>query len=134
MKRIYHPYWKWEDYKAGLYDLDNFYNEQQTESMSLAAKEILCNSKYFLKTALKVISEWKHAAEVNLTNTSRNRQAWIGQASVCYALKIPEYITKYGWHLMTPEQQTEANRIADIAIKTWEENQLRQNNTSLSMF
>jgi hypothetical protein len=134
MKRIYHPYWKWEDYHAGLYDLDNYYNEQQTESMTFTAKEILCNSEFFLKTALKVVTEWRYAAEVNLSNPSRNRQAWIGQASCCYVLQTPEYITKYAWRLMTPEQQAEANRIADIAIKTWEEKQLCQNNTSLLQF
>jgi hypothetical protein len=134
MKRIYHPYWKWEDYKNGLYDLENYYDEQQTESMTYAAKEILTNSTYFLETALKVISEWHNAAEVNLSNNSRNRQAWIGQASCCYRLKIPEYITKYAWRLMTPEQQQEANRVADLAIKEWEEKQICRKNTSLLMY
>ena len=134
MKRLYHPYWKWEDYQNGLYDLENFYNEEQTESMTFGAKEILTNSEYFLKTALKVVFEWKNAAEVNLSNPSRNRQAWIGQASCCYVLKIPEYITKYAWHLMTAEQQAEANRVADLAIKQWEDNQVCQKNTLLSMF
>jgi hypothetical protein len=134
MKRIYHPYWKWEDYHAGLYDLEKFYDEKQTELMAKSAKDILTNSDFFLKTALKVIVEWKNSAEVNLSNSSRNRQAWIGQASCCYVLHLPEYITKYGWHLMTPDQQKEANRIADIAIDQWEENQICQRNTLISTF
>ena len=120
MKRLYFPYWLWEDYKAGLYNLTTEYNEVETEELANMAKELLCNSEAFLMVALKVISEWKHAAKVNLSNPSRNRQAWIGQASCCYVLKIPEYITKFGWRSMTMEQQAEANRVADVAINKWE--------------
>lgn len=124
MKRVYHPYWKWEDYKNGLYNnIEDAFTEQETEFLANLAKELLCDSEAFNFVASKVISEWKFAAEENLTNDSRNRQAWIGQASCCYALFVPEFITKYGWHLMTPEQQTEANRVADSVIAKWESRQ-----------
>jgi hypothetical protein len=120
MKRIYYPYWKWEDYKAGLYRLTETYTEQQQEQLANDAKELLSNSNLFKQIALTVIQDWPRSAAVNLSNPSRNRQAWIGQASCCYALKIPEWITKFGWRLLTIEQQEEANRVADSVIRLWE--------------
>ena len=120
MKRVYYPYWDWEDYKAGLYVLIDTYTEEQTEKLANDAKELLSNSELFKDVGLSVISDWIKSADVNLSNPSRNRQAWIGQASCCYALKIPEWITKLGWRLMSPEQQAEANRVADEVIRIWE--------------
>ena len=120
MMRIFHPYWLWEDFNAGLYTLMGHWTEQQEEEMVEKAKALLCDSQLFRKVALEVIAKWKHAAEVNLTNPSRNKQAWIGQASCCYHFGVPEYITKYAWRLMTPEQQLEANQVADSVIQVWE--------------
>lgn len=119
MTRIYHPYWLWEDYKNGMYEIEGNLTETQTEELTEKAKELLCNSTLFEYVALQVITKWKHAAEVNLTNPSRNYQAWIGQASCSYYWKCPEYITKYAWRLMTTEQQAEANRVADKVFAEW---------------
>jgi hypothetical protein len=133
--RIYHPYWKWEDYQHGLYNnVEDAFTEQEIEFLAGLAKDVLTDSEIFGFISMKVVSEWKYASDENLSNDSRNKQAWIGQASCCYVLGVPEFITKYGWHLMTFEQQTEANRVADLAIKKWEEKQVRQKNTSLLMF
>lgn len=126
MKRIYHPYWKWEDYKEGMYDLEKEYLETEEEQLSNRAKELLSDQPYFSYIATKVISEWINAAEQNLTNQSKNKQAWIGQASCCYALKVPERITKIGWRLMTPDQQKEANNTADKIIIQWEKNHAKK--------
>ena len=120
MKRIFWNYELWEDHKRGLYDITRKYSEIEEMDKTAQAKSLLTNSEWFLETAMKVITEWKYSSDVNLSNKSRNRQAWIGQASCCYVFGTPEYITKYGWRLMTPTQQIEANRIADIIIKTWE--------------
>ena len=134
MKRIYHPYWLWEDHKNGLYDITKTYTEIEEMDLSVKAKSLLSSPEWFMKIASKVIEEWKISAEVNLTNPSRNRQAWIGQASCCYAFRIPEHITKYGWRLMSPDQQKEANQVADQIIKKWEDNHKRQKNTLLKTF
>jgi len=119
MNRIYHPYNLWEDVENGI--LKNGFNELETEELTEKAKSLLCNSKEFYEVAKKVIENWIYSAEQNLSNTSRNRQAWIGQSSCCYKHKVPEYITKYAWRLMTKEEQDEANKIADKIIKLWEE-------------
>jgi hypothetical protein len=123
----------WEDHKHGMYDKPKYTETEEMEKATLA-KNLLTNSVLFENIALRVINEWKISAEVNLTNPSRNRQAWIGQSSCCYAYKIPEYVTKYGWRLMSPSQQKEANRIADKVIKVWEGKQKRLKNTALKMF
>lgn len=134
MKRVFHPYWKWEDYRNGMYDLVMEYTEIEEANLANLAKDLLSNPQVFENIALKVIAEWPLSAEINLSNKGRNRQAWIGQASCCYARKIPERITKLGWRLMSPDQQVEANRIADIVIKKWEEEYKCRKNTSIQMF
>ena len=120
MKQLYHPYQLWEDTKNGIHVTEGF-TEKQTERLTIKAKKLLCNPKEFYKTALNVIRNWKYASEQHLSNKSRNRQAWIGQASCCYKYKVPEHITKYAWRMMTLEEQDTANHIADVIIKKWEE-------------
>jgi hypothetical protein len=119
MKRIFHPYNLWEDCNNGI--LETNFNEEQTELLTYKAKSLLCNPKEFYNVGLKVIMEWKYSSEQNLSNSSRNRQAWIGQASCCYKYRVPEHITKYAWRLMTFEEQKEANAVADDIIRLWEE-------------
>jgi hypothetical protein len=118
MKQIYHHYELWEDVKNDI--LKDGFSEIEAEKLTLKAKSLLCNPKEFLKIANEVIIEWKYASEQHLSNKSRNRQAWLGQASCCFKYKVPEYITKYAWRLMTFEEQKKANEIADIIIKKWE--------------
>lgn len=120
MKRIYHPYWEWEDYQHGMFNNGGEYTEAEEEQLAHTAKELLSNQQEFYESALRMVTQWKKAAEQNLTNQNRNRQAWIGQATCCFKINIPERITKYGWRLMSPEQQNEANATADKIIKIWE--------------
>jgi len=126
MKQIYHHFSKWEDTRNGI--LKNGYNEKETEELTFMAKSLLCNPKEFYKIALKVIKNWIYASEQHLSNKSRNRHAWIGQASCCFAYGVPEYITKYAWRLMVKEEQDKANDIADKIISLWE----KQNAKKLS--
>jgi len=122
LERIYHPYWKWEDWNNGQFNVEKRYSEKQEEELCKKVKELLSDSKEFYKIALKVINEWVFASEHNLTNSSLNKQAWIGQASCCYKYKIPERITILGWKMLSPTQQKEANNVADKIIKIWEDN------------
>lgn len=118
MNRIFHHYSKWEDCKNGI--LKDNYSEKEVEEMTQQAKRLLCNLELFYCVAIEMIKKWKYSAEQHLSNTSRNRQAWIGQASCCYKYGIPEYITKYAWRLMTKEEQDDANYIANGIINLWE--------------
>jgi len=116
MSRIYHPFWLWEDVKNGILEDKS----EIEEELSTIVRDLLSDSKLFYKTAKKMVKDWKYASEFHLSNRARNRQAWIGQASCCYLYKIPEKITKYGWRLLSFEQQIEANKVADRIIIEWE--------------
>ena len=121
MKRIYYHYELWEDWKAGLYDIEKEHDECSIEEMCHHAKGLLTNNMLFHSEASKMVSQWKNSAEVNLSNKARNRQAWVGQATVCYKYGIPERITKIAWNMMTKNQQDSANKIADRVISMWED-------------
>jgi hypothetical protein len=70
MERIYHPYWLWEDYKAGFYE--NISGEEKKQ-MILKVVEMF-NSKSLTKEFMnRVVTEWKYSCEHNLTNESLNK-------------------------------------------------------------
>ena len=117
--RIFHIYKKWECYKAGFYDTHvegKTKNECEQEYC-----DFLSDKKEF-RIALNVItSEWKYSCEHYLTNKAMNRIAWLGQASVCYARKIPSEF-RGGFNLLTLEQQHKANLIALQYLNRWLKN------------
>jgi len=84
------------------------------------AYNLLSNPLKFAKVAKKVTQEWKCSSELNLTNTSRNRRAWLGQASCCFSCHVPEDLTKIAWRKLSKKQQDEANETAELIIKEWE--------------
>jgi hypothetical protein len=117
MKRIWHPYWDWEDYKAGMW-------RKVTSKESLVfldkAIEFTGNADLYGSFMLRVIREWHIACEHNFTDVSINRRAWVGHAACCMAIKCPEYITRQAWGRLTQYQRDEADAQATIAIDTWE--------------
>ena len=115
MERIFHHYSKWEDFHAGMYEESK---DGRAERVAAAAK-ILGTPNICREAMEKVIAEWKIATEYNLSNAGINRKAWLGQAACsCYG-GIHEDETREAWGIMTPEQRTEANRIAAEIIKKW---------------
>lgn len=121
MKRIYHRYEKWEDYRHQMYcdDLD--------DSSVDAAIAVLSNP-IVLKDAMMYVAEnWKNSAELNLSNTSRNRQAWLGQAACCWLVHSSERSTKEAWNLLDEEMRIIANQVADQVIEFWEKNYAKKN-------
>lgn len=121
MKRIYHRYEKWEDWQHGLYNKTVEYDELEQEKRVKLCIDFLSNQQRFFTTALNVLNNWPISSDVNLSNVNRNRQAWIGQASCCYELGVPEFITKWAWRTMELNNQKEANQTANKIIKLWEE-------------
>ena len=65
-----------------------------------------------------MINGWVKSCEHYLTNTSMNRIAWLGQASMCLDTGIP---SKYcsGFNLLSDEQKNNANLIALDALNDW---------------
>jgi len=114
--RIFHRYEDWECYKAGFYaTCKDGWTKKDCEE---AYAEFLGDTKKFSATLQKVITEWKHSCEHYLTNTAMNRIAWLGQASACYELGIPQ-VFRAGFHLLSPEQQIAANENALIYLNKW---------------
>lgn len=117
MKKLWHHYLKWEDYKAGMY---RTVNGQDKKDLLKIAIEFTGNADQYGKAMLKVIHLWPISCEQNLTSTGSNRQAWIGHAAACLELGLPEDITREAWGYLSEQQQDEANKKADEAISLWE--------------
>lgn len=117
MNRIYHTWDKWECYLSG------FYENKPPKGMT---KED-CENTYclFLKDEIefrnalnRVISEWKNSCEHYLSNENMNRIAWLGQAALCIAKKIPSSF-RSGFNLLSEEEQKKANSIALEYLNKW---------------
>jgi hypothetical protein len=117
MIRLYHHYKHWEDFHAGLYNDPDISTQQ---SQIRIAESLLSDIIALREAMLRVLQEWKIASEVNLSNSSRNRRAWLGQSACCIEYGIPESLTKQAWHLLNEDQQKRANNIAEGVISIWE--------------
>lgn len=98
------------------------------------AIEFTSNAKLYGSFMMRIITEWPYSCEHNLTDTSMNRQAWIGHAACCLAIACPEDITRIAWHQLTKQQQDEANLEADNAIKKWEEKHCQKDSLQMTFF
>lgn len=114
MKRIYHPYWLWEDYLNGMYD-NNSNNE-----IILKSKELLKNTKLFYNIMLKILDEYKISTDCNLSNISCNRKAWLGQVSCNYLFKANEKQVRIAWSELNEIEKIKANIEAEKIIKIYE--------------
>jgi hypothetical protein len=118
MARIYHRYETWEDYNNGMYKKICFMDQS---GLVQQCKDLLACPQWLYESMVFVSLNWSNSAEHNLTNTNRNRQAWLGQSACCFTHGAPEYITKIAWNNLDPKQQNEANKVADSVIAPWEE-------------
>lgn len=123
MKRIYHPYHKWEEFHLGMWRKES--KTYESENLPLII-EFTGNHIEYGKAMIRVINEWKFSCENTLTNESINRKAWIGHAACCIQYGWPEYLVRVAWGKLTERQQLLANNEAEKAIKLWELNHKSQ--------
>lgn len=116
MKRIYHPFDKWEDYRHNFYGGVCEYPKDNTLGLYASLLKDLPRFEEALKV---VISEWKYSCEHNLTNEGMNRIAYLGQASCALAYKVPSSISMGGFNLLTAEEQAAANAMAQKYLDLW---------------
>jgi hypothetical protein len=116
--RIFHPYWVWEEYVAGMWRKTT---KEEDKEYFKKAVEFTGNHKLYGFWMMEVADNWKNSCEHNLTDRSMNRQAWIGHAACCLGIGCPEHITRRAWWELTQKQQDDANLMADRAIKYWED-------------
>lgn len=113
--RIYHTWEKWECYKAGFYDETPKMPKEEGEEKY---REFLADIPAFESALQSVTDQWKYSCEHYLTNDRMNRIAWLGQASVCFALGVPS-CCRGGYNLLTEDQQTEADALALKYLNIW---------------
>lgn len=114
--RILHTWEKWECYPAGFYEnkVDGLTKEECEE----AYREFLSDVPRFKNALERVITEWPRSCEHYLTNENMNRIAWLGQASLCIAHRIPS-IFRGGFMLLTDEQKRLADEAALDYLNRW---------------
>lgn len=117
MKRLWHHYQTWEDYKAGMW---RSVTGAEREDFFQVAIDFTGNAELYGSWMLKVLDEWPISCEQNLTDTGMNRKAWIGHAACCLATSCPEDVTRSAWGELSQEQQDAANAKAQEAIEKWE--------------
>lgn len=74
----------------------------------------------FKIACINVLSKWPNSCIQNLSAKCTNRTAWMGQAANYLSHNSVEYTTRIGWRMLDPDEQAEANRIANEVIKLWE--------------
>ena len=115
IKRVYHPYWQWEEVKYNMWGaVDNKF-----EALEWAI-EFTGDAEKYGEWMLKVVDDWHYSCQHNLSNKTQNRKAWIGHAACAYANKCPEDIVRKAWSYLTEQQQIDANQKALEAIAIWE--------------
>lgn len=119
IKRIYHPYNRWEDYPCGFYN--NSTGSEKDNKLNLAIE--MFNSEELTSLNMnRVIEEWKYSCEHNLTNEGLNKIAYIGQAACCVYASIPSTVTMEAWSKLSKEVQERSNLIAEKVINKWSNN------------
>jgi len=114
MEQVYYPYWEWEDYQNGMYDMPN---KEKEVGMQEKAMEVLRDP---YDAMLSVINEWTISTYQNLSKQGTNKKSWLGQAACCYKYGIPEHVTRSVWNKLTEEERENANNIAEQIIELWE--------------
>lgn len=118
MVRIFHPWHKWECYKAGFYETrppNDMTPDEAREFYSV----FLRDTPAFEAALMRVTGEWINSCEHFLTNDQMNRIAWLGQASMCIANGVPSCF-RGGFKLLSNAEQRQANGVADKWLGIWE--------------
>ena len=114
--RIYHSWERWECFRAGFYAERP--KDMTVEEGQERYREFLADAARFEAALIGVTTEWKHSCEHYLTNDRMNRIAWLGQASVAYALGIPS-LCRGGYHALSEDQKSAADALALRYLNLW---------------
>ena len=114
--RIFHTFDKWEAVAAGFFapGLKGRDREECEQEYGV----FLADLDAFGAGITKVFKEWPNSCEHNLTNSSMNRIAWIGQAAACCALGLPSTY-RAGFSNLPQDKQDAANALALKYLNMW---------------
>lgn len=119
MKQIFHHYEKWEDWKCGFYD--SMFGKEKQCALEIVV-DVFSDSQLTNELMQNVIDKWKYSCEQNLSNSSMNKIAWLGQACLSLEFNIPQTITMSAWENVPENFKEQANKIASDIIEKWEIN------------
>lgn len=119
IKQIWHPYWNWECFHAGMYSNSSSIDMDAGREMY---RQFLADIERFTLAMYRVILLWPISCEQFLTNPTMNRIAWLGQSSMCIETGVPRKF-KSGFMLLAPQQQNAANAAAEKVLIEWIESQ-----------
>lgn len=120
IKRVYHHYTKWEDYKSGMYN-HPAPKDPESERRINGAAQCLSDESICLEHMRRVVEQWPIATEQVLTDRGVNRKAWLGWCACFMYCGSHDEETRKAWNLLVDETRARANAIADKVIKEWEE-------------
>lgn len=113
-ERVFHPYHKLEEFHAGMWRI---VRGAERKDAIAASADLMKSPQDFKEAMCRALDEWPVSCEANLTAESVNRIAWLGHAGCCIATGSPEEATRVGWHTLAPDEQAEANRVADEVLQ-----------------
>lgn len=116
MKRVYHPWWVWEEVKHNMWGAVD-----DRQAMLRRAIEFTGDHKLYGRWMRKVIAAWPNSCENALTDASLNKRAWIGHAACAMAFRCPEDIVRQAWGHLSDEQRLLANKEAERALRLWQD-------------
>lgn len=117
MIQVFEPYWKWEDFHSGMYEVPA---SADVDRLAMLAGSLLSDCGAFGSAARQMIEAWPVASAVHLTAVATNRRSWVGQASCCFIHGVPEIATRAAWKALTERERDSANDVADEVISEYE--------------
>jgi len=117
-ERVFHTWEKWECYPAGFHEVRWPFHGWDDDALREVYSTFLRNDNLFRASLERVLAEWPVSCEHNLTNQHTNRIAWLGQASVCIAFRVPQCF-RGGFYHLTKEEQERANDTALEYLNRW---------------
>jgi len=113
IKKIYHHYKKWEEYKKGMWVKPTI---EEIQDLIPIIVEFTGNHLEYGKAMIEVIKSWKYSCEDKLTDIHINRRAWLGHAACCYKFGWKESLVRQAWKMLSNKQRILANEQADKVI------------------
>lgn len=115
MKRIYHPWTKWEDSLHGFHGGLEYPKDNTLELYASLLRDL----PKFEAALTTIINEWKYSCEHNLTNEAMNRIAYLGQSACALIYNVPSSVSMGGFNLLTPGEQQAADAMAQKYLDIW---------------
>ena len=116
IKKIYHHYDKWEEYKNGMWKSPT---KEEVERLLPEIVNFTGNHIEYGMAMIEVIKKWKYSCEDKLTDNNLNRRAWLGHAACCNKFGWKESLVRSAWKKLTNDQRNLANLEAEKAINIY---------------